>query len=524
VEAGGRPTTDTSEDSSALLAALRADVGATGARQVARHPVNEAMIAHWCDAMGDDNPCYTDAGYARTSVHGGLVAPPAMLDVWDRAGLRSVRTEDDPRARVIQTLDAHGYVSTVAVNSELEFRRYLRPGELIGNVQVLEDVSAEKQTALGLGHFVTTRHEYTTDTGELVGTLRFRILKFRPGTGRRPAAAGGGAGTGAASTGKSDGAASGRPAPDPDPARRPEPARTRDNAYFWDGARRHELRVQQCANCGRRYFPATPRCWECGSFDMGHVVAPGTGHLYSFVVVHHPQVNGFRYPLPVGLVELDGGTRLVAELTGCDPSALRIGMPLELTWLDRAPSDRAAGNGDGAARGAGSAGDAGPVPLPRFRPAPSARRTETATVGELTAGAELPVWALPMTPTLIVAGALATRDFTEVHHDRDIAHQRGSADIFPNINTSVGLMERYVTDALGPQLLIRALRVRLGAQAHPYDTLTFTGRLERLDPVTGLATVAVRGRTGLGDHVTGTVEAVLPGGSEYRTSAAGGSR
>ena len=61
------------------------------------------------------------------------------------------------------------------------------------------------------------------------------------------------------------------------------------------------------------------------------------------------------------------------------------------------------------------------------------------------------MWVLPVTPTLIVAGALATRDFQDVHHDRDLAHKKGSADIFLNINTSLGLMQRYVTDWAGPE-------------------------------------------------------------------------
>ncbi len=108
------------------------------------------------------------------------------LDIWDRAGLQADRSTDDPRAQTIKALESQGFTSVVAVNSELEVVRYLRPGDVLQNVQILEDVSEEKATGLGVGHFVTTRHRYTTAEGEHVGDLLFRILKFRPGTGRTP--------------------------------------------------------------------------------------------------------------------------------------------------------------------------------------------------------------------------------------------------------------------------------------------------------------------------------------------------
>jgi hypothetical protein len=117
---------------------------------------------------------------------------------------------------------------------------------------------------------------------------------------------------------------------------------------------------------------------------------------------------------------------------------------------------------------------------------------------------------LPVTPTLIVSGALATRDFQDVHHDRDLAHKKGSKDIFLNINTSLGLMQRYVTDWAGPEAVVRALRVRLGAPAYPYLPLTFTGAVQAVDAATGTVTVSVVASNELGRHVAGTVELELP--------------
>ena len=93
---------------------LQAFVGRSGTPNIARDPVNEAMIRHWCDAMGDENPVYTDPAFASTSRKGGIVAPPTMLDVWDKHGLKQRRDPDSPQGAVLTFLDDHGFVSTVA--------------------------------------------------------------------------------------------------------------------------------------------------------------------------------------------------------------------------------------------------------------------------------------------------------------------------------------------------------------------------------------------------------------------------
>ena len=121
----------------------------------------------------------------------------------------------------------------------------------------------------------------------------------------------------------------------------------------------------------------------------------------------------------------------------------------------------------------------------------------------MNAGDTLPAWELPITPTLVVSTAIATRDFQDVHHDRDLAQSHGSKDIFLNILTSTGLVERYVTDHLGHGTEVLGIAIRLGAPAYPYDTLTFTGSVASVED--GVAVVEVRGAVSLGDHVTGTV-------------------
>jgi hypothetical protein len=119
-------------------------------------------------------------------------------------------------------------------------------------------------------------------------------------------------------------------------------------------------------------------------------------------------------------------------------------------------------------------------------------------------GASLPEWHVEATPTFVISTALATRDFQDVHHDRDLAVARGSKDIFVNILTTTGLVQRYVTDWAGPEVLVRAVDIRLGAPCYAYDTLKFFGQVvDRFGD--GGFVVEVVGRTDHGDHVVGTV-------------------
>jgi acyl dehydratase len=124
------------------------------------------------------------------------------------------------------------------------------------------------------------------------------------------------------------------------------------------------------------------------------------------------------------------------------------------------------------------------------------------------AGAVLPELVIDVTPTFVVASAIATRDFQDVHHDRDHAVARGGQDIFINILTTTGLVQRYVTDWAGPGALVRKVAIRLGAPCYAGDTLTFSGQVAESDG--GEVRVDVTGRCRLGDHVTGTVRVVLP--------------
>lgn len=131
----------------------------------------------------------------------------------------------------------------------------------------------------------------------------------------------------------------------------------------------------------------------------------------------------------------------------------------------------------------------------------------------VTVGDPLPELAVALTASHIVAGAIATRDFMPVHHDKAYAQQQGAPDIFMNILTSNGYVSRFVTDWAGPDAVLKKIAIRLGAPAIPNATLRFTGVVTRVDDVDAdrrEVEVELRGATEIGDHVTGSVVLLLP--------------
>jgi len=226
-------------------------------------------------------------------------------------------------------------------------------------------------------------------------------------------------------------------------------------------------------------------CLACGGAKPDYVVAAGTGEIYSYVVHHHPPVPGRQVPFVVALVQLPEGVRIVGELLGAGPEQVRIGMPVRAEFVT--VDDE--------------------LTLPAWREdnpqAPAATRPGALAVESPGKHSVLPELVLDVTPTFVISTALSTRDFQDVHHDRDQAVQRGGKDIFLNILTTTGLVQRYVTDWAGPDALVRAIAIRLGVPCYAGDTLTFSGRAVPGDA--GQRVIEVAGRCGLGNHVTGTV-------------------
>ncbi|MFJ9681803.1 bifunctional MaoC family dehydratase N-terminal/OB-fold nucleic acid binding domain-containing protein [Streptomyces sp. NPDC101194] len=298
----------------------------------AQDPVNQAMIRHWTEAMGDTNPVYTDAGAARATGRGGVVAPASMVQAWTMRGYAATVSPPPGRSgfdELAGLLDEGGYTSVVATDSEFAFHRELEPGDHVCVQETVESISAEKKTGLGPGRFVTTLKSYRDQHGGIVATQRWRTLRFRPaGTSSVPAS----------EAGKISEAGP-APATDPVPNRapRPRPAVNRDNAFFFEGAQEHRLLIQRCADCSELRHPPGPCCPRCNSLEWDTVEASGRGRVYSFVVNHHPRHPAFDFPLVVAVVELAEGTRLITNLTGVAPQDVAIDMPVVLDWLDADP-------------------------------------------------------------------------------------------------------------------------------------------------------------------------------------------
>ena len=137
-------------------------------------------------------------------------------------------------------------------------------------------------------------------------------------------------------------------------------------------------------------------------------------------------------------------------------------------------------------------------------PATSVRYAEVAV------GDELPPLDVPLTRSLIVASAIASRDYQDVHHDPGLAVERGSPDIFMNILSTNGFVGRFITDWAGPDAILRKVSIRLGAPNYPGDTMVMTGTVSATDDETRTVTVDVVGANSQGNHVTGQVTLTLP--------------
>jgi hypothetical protein len=419
----------TSTDDAIRAAAARIAAAGDSEPRLARDPVNLPMIRTWLEAIHPAGPHDPDPD----------TAPPSMIQAWTMPGLRGTRTGDDPLGLINQVLDEAGFTSVVATNCDQTYQRYLKPGEQLTVRGRLLDVTGPKRTALGEGWFVTTRSSWFSDN-ELVATMDFRVLKFRP----------------------LESPVSHATTATANPMR---PLVTPDTAFFWEGTALGELRIQRCPDCGALRHPPGPMCPACGTpGDGGYAVAAGTGEVFSYVVHHHPPVPGKKLPMVVALVQLPEGVRMVGEMPGVVPGRVRIGLPVRVEFA-RVDDDLA---------------------LPVWRPAEGV----------------LPDRVIDVTPTFVISSALATRDFYEVHHDRDLAVRRGSKDIFINILTTTGLVERYVS-AWAPDAAVRAVSIRLGVPCYAGDTLTLGGQV--IEEADDEQVIQVVGRCGLGDHVTATV-------------------
>jgi uncharacterized OB-fold protein/acyl dehydratase len=412
------------------LQELAARMAAMGERPAlpCHDPVNGAMIRNWTQALDDPGDW-------------NQVAPPAMIQVWSMPGLvaqKGSSAADD----VLKLLNESGYTGVVATNCEQTYDRYVKVGEELHSTMRFGEIAGPKKTGMGEGYFVTWYQTWYDENDERVAEMLFRVLKFQPRQRKGKPKAG--------------------------PIR---PAIGPDTAYYWEGAKAGELRIQRCADCGTLRHPPGPMCPKCHSLNRDFVVASGRGEVHSYVVHHYPPVPGRTPPYVVAVVELEEGVRVVGNVNGCPPDDVTVGMPVKVVF-DRVDDD---------------------LTLPQWLPADA-----PVEVPEPPAVPEPADLEYELTPTFVIATALATRDFTPVHHDTGIARAQGSKDIFLNILTTMGLVQRAALNAV-PDAELESIAVRLGVPAYAGDTLRFY--TERVDDTT----LKVRGAVSLGDHVTATV-------------------
>jgi uncharacterized OB-fold protein len=202
---------------------------------------------------------------------------------------------------LLRVLADEGFPAIVATNCDQGYVRYLHVGDRVTATTVVEHVSEEKHTALGVGHFVGTKVTFTDQNDEVVATQSFRMLVYRPAERAQAGA-------------------------------RPRPAMNQDTEFFWEGAQRGELLIQRCASCGTLRHPPRPACGSCRSLEWDTVRSTGRGTVHSYVVHHYPPVPGFEPPYVVVLVELEEGTRLISNLVDVDANEVTIGMPVEVAF------------------------------------------------------------------------------------------------------------------------------------------------------------------------------------------------
>ena len=305
-----------------LLEQIEAFVGREYGRVYAWDQVNAPMIRHWCEIMGVDNPLYTDPAFAREAGFDDIVAPPAMLQVWCMGGLDNENyapgSTDENSFEVLKVIEGYGYPAVVAVNTELSFERHVTLGETLYYTSHVDSISEEKTTGLGTGFFVTLAMPFysksDSGTDEKVGELMFRVFKFKPAHAAKPVEK------------------AAKPADDKPARMRPLPGVSDDTRFFWEGCEQNKLLIQRCTSCKTLRHPPAPVCIECHSFDWDSIEASGQAKLYSFVVMHYPEVAPFDHPNPIGLIELEEGVRLIAGLVGVDPKNLEIGQKLQVEF------------------------------------------------------------------------------------------------------------------------------------------------------------------------------------------------
>ncbi|MCP5019258.1 MAG: hypothetical protein GY938_28835 [Ketobacter sp.] len=278
------------------------------------NPVSRTHIWQWCSAMGDSNPLYQDDAYrAQHSEFSGekAVAPPTMMQMWS---MRDVNGNDGPGSttdnlyEILTALEQEGYEGIMAVSYDQTFHRYLEEGDSAHHYSTIVDISDLKTTGMGKGFFVTQWAEFLDQNEELFAEAKITYFKYQTPK-QQPGA---------------------KQASAPGKINRIHPVENHDHEHFWQGLRDGKLLIQKCDDCGELRHPPQPMCEHCQSIRWSTIESKGKGTVYTYTVMHYPEIPPFDYPNAIVLVDLEEGVRIVSQLIGTKPNDIHIGMAVEM--------------------------------------------------------------------------------------------------------------------------------------------------------------------------------------------------
>ncbi|MAT93422.1 MAG: hypothetical protein CME59_12555 [Halioglobus sp.] len=271
--------------------------------------VNESMIRHWCEVLGETNPAYLDQDWAADSARGHIIAPPAMMYVWGQEGFQvTTGRAANAQSNLVETFNRHGFTGVLGTNVKQEYFREVGVGDNIAVQMVIDNISERKMTSRGPGYFFETLATFTNRDGETVGTQRFKVLKFIPQ--EQPAAA-------ASDDGKLE------------TPTRIASVRGHDNGWWWDAVDAGKVLIQRCTSCQTLRHPPRPMCHECQSMEWDSIESTLDGEVLSFTCVRHPQVPGYPKDPICAVIRLAEGTNLVSNVVGCEFEDMAIGMKVK---------------------------------------------------------------------------------------------------------------------------------------------------------------------------------------------------
>jgi uncharacterized OB-fold protein len=235
-----------------------------------------------------------------------------MLWSWSLEGYPMAYAEQQPedqqdgQRQLHMYLQANGYTGVLGTNCDQEYHKELRPGDTVIANMVVKAISEEKATAMGNGYFIETLTTFKNQHDEIVGTMDFKVLRFKPAQ---------------ASAAVSDTASDENKAPT-----RIKSVRGHDNAWWWDQVEKNKVvPIQRCKGCKTLRHPPRPFCNKCQSNQWDFIPSKLKGEVFSFIELHYPEIPGYNYPLICAVISLDEGTRIVSNIIDCDPSEVAIG-------------------------------------------------------------------------------------------------------------------------------------------------------------------------------------------------------